>query len=130
MPILHTINEEYELVVSLWVGEISDSDLLPSYKKLYENGKWRPGFAEIVDLRNAQMIGITGEGVRQLASLIQHHTTGKCEDFKTAVIAPKEIPLGMARIYKVHSDESLESVQVFRDLNRAFKWLGVADSMS
>jgi hypothetical protein len=129
VPILHTINEELGVVLSSLVGAISDSDLLPSYKQLYENEKWKPGFHEIVDLRNAQMNGVTSEGLRQLSSLVESYTNGKCESFKTAVIAPEDLPFGLARIYAAISSETPERVMVFRDLNKAFEWLGIEDSL-
>ena len=129
MTILHTINEEHGIVLSSLVGAIADADLLPSYKQLYENKRWKPGFHEIVDLRDAQMDGVTGEGLRRLSSLVEGYIAGKCDGFKTAVIAPEDLPYGLARLYEAVSEESPENVMVFRDLNQALEWIGVDDSI-
>ena len=71
MTILHTINEERGIVLSSFLGAISDADLLPAYKQLYENKRWKPGFHEIVDFRNAQMEGVTGEGLHRLVGRVE-----------------------------------------------------------
>ncbi len=129
MPILHTINEQLGIVLSSWVGQISDSELLPSYQQLYENELWKPGFHEIVDLRDADMSSVSSEGLDRLASMVKRYTIGKCDEFKTAVVAPDDLHFGIARIYEVHSSESPEIVMVFRDLNRAFEWLGIENTL-
>lgn len=129
MPILHTINEQLGIVLSSWVGQISDSELLPSYQQLYENELWKPGFHEIVDLRDADMSSVSSEGLDRLASMVKRYTIGKCDEFKTAVVSPDDLHFGIARIYEVHSSESPEIVMVFRDLNRAFEWLGIENTL-
>ena len=129
MPILHTINKELGVVLSSLAGDISDADLLSSYKELYESECWQPGFHEIVDLRNAQMGGVTSDGLRRVSSMVESFTKGKCEEFKTAFIAPDDLPFGIARMYEVLSSETPENVMVFRDLNKAFKWLEIEDPL-
>jgi len=130
MPILHTINRDLKLVMSSWVGDISDSDLLPSYRKLYDDASWQPGFSEIVDLRDAELSSVTSEALRRLASMVDGYTRGKCEQFKTAVIAPSNLPFGIARMYEVYADTSPEDVKVFRDLKPAFEWIGISEYLT
>ena len=129
MPILHTINEELGVVLSSWVGDISDSDLLLSYEQLYQNENWKPGFNEIVDLRNAELSDVTSEGLEQLSITVKQITAGKCEVFKTAVIAPDDLPFGLARVYEAVSADTPERVMVFRDLKHAFVWLDIEYSL-
>lgn len=128
MPIFFKVYEEHGLFISSWDGAVSDCDLLPSYKQLFENEKYRPGFHEIADLRQAQMTTVTGEGLRQLNSMVAQYLAGKCEGFKTAVIAPRDLPFALARQYEAYSSESPESVMVFREVSEALKWIGVDDS--
>ena len=129
MPILHTINEKIGVVVSSWVGKISGSEILPSYKQLYESDLWKPGLNEIVDLRDADMSSVSSEILSDLAAMVEGYTKGKCQGFKTAVIAPEDLPFGISRIYEAHSYDSPENAKVFRDLNKAFEWLGVDDQL-
>jgi len=128
MGISFKIFEEYGFFLSSWVGSISDSDLLSSYKQLFENEKFKPGFHEIVDMRNAEMDRVTSDGMGRLASMVERNLSGKCEGFKTAVIAPENLPFGLSRVYEAVSSQSPEDVMVFRELNSALKWIGVDES--
>ena len=61
-----------------------------------------------MDLRDAQMEGVTSEGLQQLSSLVSRYTNVKPGGFNTAVIAPEDLPFGLARVYEVVSKETPE----------------------
>ncbi len=125
MPISFTFYEEHKLFLSKWEGAISDSELLTSYKQLLSNDKYKPGFHEISDTINANVTGVTSEGINRLFTMVERHLSGKCEGFKTAIIAPKDLEFGMGRIYEAVSSESFENVMVFRSTDDALKWLSI-----
>jgi hypothetical protein len=127
MPISFTFYAEHELFLSKWEGDISDSDLLQSYKQLFNRDKYKPGFHQITDIRNADMSGVTSKGLRQLSIMVEEHLSGKCEEFKTALTAPKDREFGFSRMYEMLSDESPEKVMVFRGIDDALKWLGIEE---
>ena len=127
MPISFTIYEGQELFVSLWAGSVSDLDMLSSYKDLFENEQYKPGYNEIVDARNAQMDGVTSVGLRNLASMVNQYLSGKTVSFKTAIIAPANSSFGISRMYEVFANDSPEQVRVFREPNDALEWIGVKD---
>ena len=129
MSISFTVFAEDGFFVSSWVGRVTDSDLLSSYKQLLESEEFRPGFHEIADVRNAQMPSVTSGGLRQLVSMVETYLAGKCDGFKTAVIAPETLPFGLARQYAVFSDKSPENVMVFKEPKEALKWIGAPDSI-
>ncbi len=124
MPISFKFFEEHELFLSKWVGDISDSDLLQSYKQLFDSERYKPGFHEITDTRDANIAGITSKGLYRLSALVDQRLSGKAKEFKTAIISPKDLEFGMARIYEVFRDKSKENVMVFRNTESALKWLG------
>ncbi len=124
MPIQHTIHENLEFVVSIWTGSIADKDLIPAYKKLYEDKKWKPGFNEIVDLRDADMSGITESGLIATTKLVETYTKGKAH--KSAVIAQNELTDKFAWFFEVYTSntDSPEIVKVFYNLSDALNWFG------
>ena len=61
--------------------------------------------------------------------MVEAYLAGKCEYFKTAVIAPKTLPFGLSRQYEVFSHESPEHVMVFKEPQKALKWIGAPDSI-
>lgn len=123
MAISFTIYAHNHYFISSWSGDISDSDLVPSYKQLFKNKEYKPGFHEIADIRNAHFIGVTAKGMNHLSLFIQSHLP-KCEPFKTAAVVPDSLSFELTRIYQEHSEESPESVQVFKDMNEALNWIG------
>jgi hypothetical protein len=128
MPILHTINEELGVVLSTWMGSVSDDNVVEAYRQLYMDKRWKPGYHEIADMRDVDVSGLTGKGVREVSAMVESYTRGKCERFKTAVIASEDLPFGLARMYEAVSDESPESVRVFRDVKAALEWMEVGES--
>ena len=125
MPISHQINEDLNVVISNLEGKITDSELLHSYKNLYENPSWKPGFSEIVDMRKADMSNVSPTGLKKLSDLVTSYTINAKIQFKTAIIAPDDLPFGLGRLYEAYSDESPESTSVFREIDKAFEWLGL-----
>ncbi len=128
MGISFKIYEKQRFFISIWSDTVSDSDLLSSYKLLLENEKFKPGFNEIVDMRNAQLGGVTGGGLFRLNSMVEGFLSGKCEKFKTAVVASEDLHTEITRIYKCISIESAENVMVYGELKEALKWIGVDES--
>jgi len=125
MAIDFKIFEDFNLVVSRWDGAIKTDDVFPSYQKLFENEKWRPGFNEIADLRNAGMHEFKSDGLQQLNKNISNYYEGIA--INVAIIAPNDLPFGIARIYEAYAYDSSECVKVFRKVNDALNWIGMKD---
>ena len=48
---------------------------------------------------------------------------------KIAVLAPRDITYGFARMYQVYSGESNDNYRIFRDAQEAVDWLGIPMSV-
>ena len=129
MPVSFTIASDHGVILSSWVGVLSDAELITAYEGLLSNEAFEPGLHEVVDVRDAQMDAVTSEGLRRLAAMVAHHLAGRCERFKTAVIASSGLQYGLGRQYGVYSDESPEHTAVFRDPAGAFAWVGADESL-
>lgn len=125
MPILFEFFQDHNLFVSTWTGELTDDDLWPAYQQLFSNDAYHPGMNELADMRKVTLSRVTGAGMLHLGEHMGHWLEGKCEGFKTAVIAPKDLSYGLSRIYEFQSYDTVENTRVFRDPDEAIKWLGV-----
>ncbi len=123
MSIIHAIDSEMGVTLSTWVGEISDSDLLSSYKQLFEGELWQPGYDGILDLRNAKLDLVTDEGLYNLHLLVRSHTEGKCDEFNSIIIASDDLVKELAAKFKSFSDDELHKLIIFADTKEAYKWL-------
>ena len=112
------------IVVTTWKGKVSNADLISAYTKLFEDPAFQPGFHELLDVSEADMVEVSGEGLRKLELFIESQTPDSVGEFKTAVVAPEDLSFGLARMYGFYSDDSSEAVRVFRDSEKALDWLG------
>jgi hypothetical protein len=125
MPISHVVHEDLGIVVSSWVGAVSDDEVADHYRLLHEDRRWRRGFHELVDLRRAGIRELTEAGLRRLAAVVASHAERCAESFKTAIVAPGEIPFDLARVEWIREGPSGQSVALFRRLGPAVAWLDV-----
>jgi len=121
--ISHRIHPTLRIVVSRWTGGASDAELLDQYRTLYEDPDWQPGFAEIADLREADMSGVSSKGLAALAKMVEDYVKEAATEFKTAVIVARDVNYGLARVYESYSAQSPETVRVFRDPAEALSWV-------
>ena len=124
MPMKFTFHENLEIVVCIWTGPITDKDLIPAYKKLYEDKKWKPGFSKITDVRDAELSKITISGLMSLAKNAESYAKGKAN--KSAVIVPNELADKLTLFYEAYTSSSSSSqiAKVFYNLSDALKWFG------
>ena len=123
VPITHEIYLKHKVLVVRWRGPVSDDLLLPSYERAYGDPLWQPQFAELADLRGADMTQITTSGLRRLMAHLEPLYQGI--DHDAAVVAPTDLNFGLARLYEMESSESSQTTRVFRDFSEAVTWLGI-----
>ena len=66
---------------------------------------------------------VSAASVRDVARRVSHHVASRLEEGKLAVIAPRDLLFGMARMYEMLRDDSPVEVRVFRERDEAESWL-------
>lgn len=122
MGLSFRVLREQKLVVSTFTDAITDRALVSAYGRLFQEGVWQPGFDEVADLRGGDFTAVTSGGLEELFSLAEKALDGV--PIRTAVIAPRDLPFGLGRLYEALAAESPEVVQVFREPAEALEWLG------
>ena len=124
MPITFYLNRDEKLMVSRYVGDVGDDNFIHSYKTVLRSGKFEPGFDELVDMTKMTYFTITTKGIYGVQSLVEEIYATSTHIVRKAVVAPKIMHFGMARMYELHNKEqSSEEVMVFRTMLEALKWL-------
>ena len=124
MAITFTPNQEQGYFISKFTGNITDDELLDSYIAYFEDDDWIPLSKEIVDLSETDGTTVTSEGIERLASYIENLLVQRgITAYYTAIYAPQDLSFGLSRIYDVMTDQSPESVMVFRKLSDAVAWI-------
>ena len=97
---------------------------MSGYRALQGDDAWEPGFDVLVDVREADLAKLSSDGLRTLAVVIAGYMRGLEGKSKAAILAAHDAVFGLGRMYEAYTDESPETVQVFRDPQQALSWLG------
>ena len=124
MPIEFSKNNASNYYLSEWIGKITDTELLPAYSAYAESEIWESGMRQLIDLSKADLSEVTSAGLALLAQWEKSlHSREGTKAVKTAFIAPENFNFGMARIYQAKASFSPEEVRIFRDKEKAVRWL-------
>lgn len=115
------------LVVTKCRGKISAEELIQSQYWMVENfgKKVMPGFSQIFDVMNSDIDAITEHEIHRIAQVNLNHVKER-GDFSMAILAVRPYPLALARLHKMLSVASSIRVEIFSDIDVAYKWLGIS----
>ena len=129
MPIESKFYLEHTLVITNFSNGVTDDEIIPFYRALYESPEWEPGLRELADLRGADLSRVSTDCLKDLIRLVQTYMKGPDEGSKSAVIAPNDLPFALARYYESASENSPEQVEVFRSKGEALSWLEIKEDL-
>ena len=124
MPIEFQVFKKENYFISTWTGKVTDNEALKIFKAFYTSPEWEPHMSELADISQLHFSGISSKGLMRMANfvkkkLVEHNVTNVI----SAIYCPHDLQFGIARAYQMWSDESPESIQVFRDFNEAKNWI-------
>ena len=126
MPVDYRIHSDLGLVVAQFQGNVTDEEVLQTYRRVLNDAEYRPEFNDLIDLLDVEGFNLKAGTMRQIIMLAdQAHADGP-KSFKTAVVASNALPYGLARMYEALADGSAVNVSVFRNVTEAMEWLGIA----
>jgi hypothetical protein len=124
MPITFSINFDGGYLIAAYTGKISDEEMLASWKGFFQGEKWVPGLNELIDLSQADLNGITANGLEQLIDYAKTvYEKHNIHSVRIAVYAPENIHYGLARMYEALTFDYPQSADVFRSIKEAESWL-------
>jgi len=127
MPIEVKIFKEDQLLLSSFVQEVTNYEMISSYEKLMKTNEFFTVNKELVDMRDCSLADISKEAFLSLSSLVESYLNEKYLDFKTAIVAPEDLSYGLSKLYESYSEHSPETIMVFREAKDALEWLGVPE---
>ncbi len=122
MPIAYTIDDERRLVLTVSSGTLSDADVMQHKAALRDDPRVTRDMKELSDVRAIERLDITEVGIRQMTRFDRDAAASR-GGHTLAIVATEDIIFGMARMYEMLTEENVRSVQVFRDIDEATRWL-------
>lgn len=130
MTIESYVRPEHNLVVFTHTGRVPDDEFLAFYESFFESGTFKPPMKLLVDLRETSSSSRSPEALLSFSRLAEEKLAGITADTKVAVVAPKELTYGLARMYEVLSDSLQWNFVVFRAMDAASAWLGLPEDLT
>ena len=124
MPITSKIDQSSQLTMHITTGEISSNDIIRVIESFY---KEKPTKNVIWDFRDADPDALLSFSYNELKDIViftkQHWELRRSG--KTALVVSTDLGFGLGRMYDTLAEiENLShSVQVFRCMDEAMKWL-------
>lgn len=111
-------------VIFMYNERFNNTELLAAWKNLYENSDWSPGLNELIDCSRVNGTDVTNDGLRSLAKYTKSiFSKYSIRSKKVAIYAPKDLSFGMSRMYQAMSDDTIETVRVFKSMQEAMSWI-------
>ena len=128
MPIEYQIDRDRQVVIAKAAGRVESREI-----HAYQGEVWSrsdtAGYDELVDMSAAELVtSPSTEQVRKLARMSAAMDSQRRAS-KFAIIAPRTALFGLGRMYQTHrelDDRSTKQVGVFRSMEDAIEWLGLA----
>ncbi|MEO8201142.1 MAG: hypothetical protein ABI679_11520 [Gemmatimonadota bacterium] len=121
MPGAYNIDPHRHLVLSRGWGVVTNDDFMVHARELTEDPRFQPTFSQLSDLRDAERLELDTFTVRRLAAISPFGAGSR-----RALVVSSDLAFGMARMFQTLREGNGEELQVFRDIDAALDWLGLA----
>jgi hypothetical protein len=122
MPIRTIIDKTIGLIRTTAAGRVTGDELVAYYHRLRSHPDFRSSLNEIFDLTDVTEANVDGADVRRLSGVTEEFTV-RGVAVKVAIIAPRDLEFGLARMYEMLQSRSRNDVRVFRDRAEAEGWI-------
>ncbi len=122
MPIRYRIDLKQEIVYTTADGVLTDAELAENQDNLRKDPDFHPSFNRLADYRAVESFELTGTDVRRLAGA---KGITKSEGSRRAFVVSSDLAYGMARMFQILADDTPVTIEVFKDMTEARKWLGL-----
>ena len=128
MPATHHIDNESELIITVWEGEATDSEFIMALKKYHKDIQSDPryaGYNEIVNLTKATPMNLTISGLLTIGRMATD-AERRVHNKKMALIVGTDFAWSLANMYVFYrnmGDDKRKKIAVFRTEQEAYEWL-------
>jgi len=112
------------LVVTKCTGVVTGEELINSANWMVTNfGETiQPGFSQFFDTAAVITHEVSEDEIHRIAQINMSHSEGRGK-FTMAILAVKPYPRALARLHKLLSAASNIRVELFDDIDKAYRWL-------
>ena len=120
MPASYKIDLEHCIILSTASGTLTDEELRSHQRDVLADPDFESTLNQLWDLREVVRSETSSAALGDLARA-RSYSVGT----KRALVAPRDVQFGMARMFQTLHDGAPEDLRVFRSLEEARDWLGL-----
>jgi hypothetical protein len=122
VPADFIIDVSRRVVFTKGMGPLTPADSIDHQTRLLADPDFRPHFNHLIDFRDVSTVSLTGADIAILA-----RRSVFSPGSRRAFVVVADLHFGLARMFEVYRDDAGEqNVGVFRDVDSAMQWVGVA----
>ncbi len=120
-----SILQSGKLVSSRLSGRLTDQDLLDAQDKFESRVTWTNGAAELIDLTDADLSGVSSKLMRELAERFRtYFEDANVKHARVAIFGPSDLQFGLGRVFHAWASRNdVPTIGIFRDRESASLWL-------
>ena len=131
MPIEYTIDVARGFIYTRGWDYIGNQEYQTYIANLFADPALRPGMKQLTDWRAVTHMDVTAQTIRATAETVQafverQRHQSNFTNYQLAIVSPQLVIYGLSRMYQMLSEEHDPNVAVFRDIDEARAWLGLA----
>jgi hypothetical protein len=120
LPASYEIDPQRRLITSRLWGAVTDVEVYDHNRQLRSDPKFNPTYKQLTDLTGVTDIAVTTSMINE-TSLDQFFEPGT----RRAIVASTDGVFGMARMFALRAESVGQTIQVFREMDKARDWLGI-----
>lgn len=125
----YQIAPEYRAIVVVGIGHVAVEEEMLFYKNLLAEPAFNNDYSFLIDYTRKEDELISADDIWQLAKFSNQQKTTFSTRGKVAVITPRDLAFGLARMHQAYAKEEDPEYRLFRDEEGALKWLGIPMSL-
>ena len=122
MSIAFMIDTNLDIILSSWIGKISDEVLITTFNHMLKTNKdFHPGLHHIADICEADTTEISKSALKELSEIMKRHTYRG--NRYVAIIAEQESDFKMSEIYRSFFKQEDRDIEIFTNFEDALEWI-------
>jgi hypothetical protein len=125
MTIRYAIEPTLGTILTTVSGTVTTDDVISYLTEVLPHPNRGRPYREIFDLRKVGTLQVDMEGARRIAAFVRGFES-ELDAGMVAVVAPRDFEFGMGRVIGAYLDELPFEFRVFRNMDDARVWIGLA----
>lgn len=123
MTVKSTIDPNSGVIVHAVTGTLDLDEVVGALERILNHPLFTPGSDVLWDFSYAITGGLDARELRSLVRRVGERMDGRGEGYKIALVAPRDVDYGLARMYEAYASELPVELSVFRSSGEAWDWL-------